>query len=210
MAISVRREASVQTKYQILDAAEKLFADKGFDGTGIMEIAKEADVPKSLIYYYFKSKDEILKELINRLIQDSLDFKKNNFTPDEAEDMLTREGITRLMEVSYPFFESRKMMYKIIHQEALKKEFIGDFLMQLQNSQQASIDYFRNAGLKVDQNLLKFGHFFFILMPFLSFIVYKEKWCDHNNGDSELMREKFFDMLTDVTTIVLSKSVTKE
>ncbi len=210
MSRKAKRENSAHTKADILDAAEKLFAEKGFDGTGLMDIANEAGVPKSLIYYYFESKDEILKELINRLLQESLDLKKNNFEPIKAEELLTKEGITRFMEMSYPFFESHKRMYKIIHQEALKKEFIGDFLMQLQISQQASIDYFEKAGLKVDQTLLKFGHFFLILMPFLSFIVYKEKWCDHNNCDPELLREKFFDVLADVTTIVISKSITKE
>jgi AcrR family transcriptional regulator len=35
---------------RILDATEKLFADKGFDATGITEIANTADVTKSLIY----------------------------------------------------------------------------------------------------------------------------------------------------------------
>jgi DNA-binding transcriptional regulator YbjK len=44
---------------RILDAAEKLFADKGFDATGTTEIAGTADITKSLIYYYFKNKEAI-------------------------------------------------------------------------------------------------------------------------------------------------------
>ncbi len=204
-----KREASALTKVHILDAAEKLFADKGFDGTGIMELAKEAGVPKSLIYYYFENKEEILKELINRLVQEALDFKKDQFPVEDADKLLTKEGITRMMELSYPFFESRKRMYKIIQQEALKKEFIGDFLMKIQISQQASIDYFKKAGMEVDQNLLKFGHFFLILMPFLSFVVYREKWSEYNNTDPDILHDKFFDLLSDVTTLVINKSVTK-
>ncbi len=210
MAKTAKREASALTRVHILDAAEELFADKGYDGTGIMEISKEAGVPKSLIYYYFESKDEILKELINRLVQESLDFKKDKFPIEDADKFLTKEGITRMMEISYPFFLSHKRMYQIIHQEALKKEFIGDFLMKLQMSQQESIDYFEKAGMKVDKELLKFGHFFLILMPFLSFVVYKEKWSEYNNTDPEKLHDKFFDLLSDITTLIVNKSVSKE
>ena len=57
-----------KTKDRILDAAEQLFADKGFDGTKVQEIATSAGVNKAMLYYYFKDKDELLIAVIGRII----------------------------------------------------------------------------------------------------------------------------------------------
>jgi AcrR family transcriptional regulator len=45
---------------QILEAATRLFVDKGFENSSVDEIAKEAGLSKGTIYWYFKSKFEIL------------------------------------------------------------------------------------------------------------------------------------------------------
>jgi AcrR family transcriptional regulator len=48
----------------ILLIAEELFAGKGFDGTSVRDIAHLADVNLAMISYYFGSKENLLKELI--------------------------------------------------------------------------------------------------------------------------------------------------
>ena len=60
-----KRTYSPNAKGRILDMAKEIFAKKGFDGSRVDEIAKAAKVPKSLIYYHFKSKDAILEELLD-------------------------------------------------------------------------------------------------------------------------------------------------
>ena len=47
----------------ILDAAEELFAQSGFDGVPVREVAKKAGVALSLVTYHFPSKTELLKIL---------------------------------------------------------------------------------------------------------------------------------------------------
>jgi len=51
-------------KHQILNAAAKLFATQGFDGTTTLQIATEADVTEPLIYYHFKGKDELFTSIL--------------------------------------------------------------------------------------------------------------------------------------------------
>jgi AcrR family transcriptional regulator len=70
---------------QILQVAEQLFSDKGFDGTSVRDIAEQANVNLAMISYYFGSKEKLLKSLIeerfsttNRLLEE----KSNN----EAEE----------------------------------------------------------------------------------------------------------------------------
>jgi AcrR family transcriptional regulator len=53
---------------EILDVAEPLFAANGYRKTTISDIAKEIGGARGLLYYYFKSKEEILEALINRQI----------------------------------------------------------------------------------------------------------------------------------------------
>ncbi|WP_417563851.1 TetR/AcrR family transcriptional regulator [Microbacterium sp.] len=55
---------SVRTRARILDAAEALFAQHGFDGTSTARIAHTAGVPKGLLFYYFPTKPDLLGALI--------------------------------------------------------------------------------------------------------------------------------------------------
>lgn len=58
-------EEPLDTKDVILLAATKMFARQGYDGTSIRDIVEEAGVTKPVLYYYFKSKDDLYIYLIN-------------------------------------------------------------------------------------------------------------------------------------------------
>jgi len=59
---------SERTQQRIIDAANQLFYRKGYNRTSFSDVVKAAAVPRGNIYYYFKSKDEILRAVIrNRL-----------------------------------------------------------------------------------------------------------------------------------------------
>lgn len=51
------------TRTKVLNVACRLFYSKGFDGTSVRDIAKEAEVNVSLISYYFKSKQGLFESL---------------------------------------------------------------------------------------------------------------------------------------------------
>jgi AcrR family transcriptional regulator len=58
---------------RILEAAEELFAETGFDATPTSRIAERAGVPKGLVHYYFKRKRDLLTALVDRLPEDRID-----------------------------------------------------------------------------------------------------------------------------------------
>ena len=66
----------VVRKSEILDAAENLFITKGYNETSILDIVNTVKVAKGTFYYYFKSKEEILDEVLLRLISE--DEKRMN------------------------------------------------------------------------------------------------------------------------------------
>ncbi|WP_338358249.1 TetR/AcrR family transcriptional regulator [Yeosuana marina] len=53
-----------QKQIEILETAEKLFADNGFDGTSVRQISKVADINIAMISYYFGSKEKLLEALL--------------------------------------------------------------------------------------------------------------------------------------------------
>lgn len=56
------------TKKRILDAAEKLFAQKGFYATSLRMLTQEAGVNLAAVNYHFGSKEELIKAVIERRI----------------------------------------------------------------------------------------------------------------------------------------------
>lgn len=56
-----------ERRNEILDAAEKLFSEKGFDGTSTNDILDEVGIARGTLYYHFKSKEDILDAMIERM-----------------------------------------------------------------------------------------------------------------------------------------------
>lgn len=56
-----------ERRNEILDVAERLFAVKGFDGTSTNDILAEIGIARGTLYYHFKSKEEILDAVIDRM-----------------------------------------------------------------------------------------------------------------------------------------------
>jgi TetR/AcrR family transcriptional regulator len=81
------------TAEAILDAAEPLFGSQGFAATTIKQIGKAAGLNPALIYYYFGSKEELYRALLNRLF-----------------GTLTERGAERLATVSTPEEAIRTLM----------------------------------------------------------------------------------------------------
>ena len=62
MAALAEKSSAVEDKRrQLLDAAVRVFARKGFHASRVGDIAEEAGVAHGLLYHYFKSKDEVLQ-----------------------------------------------------------------------------------------------------------------------------------------------------
>lgn len=79
----------IETRTKILEAAKILFADHGYEGTSIREIAKAADVNVASVNYYFNSKEnlflEILKTGYTQCAQEIQGFlKKHNSNVEET------------------------------------------------------------------------------------------------------------------------------
>ncbi len=62
-----------QRREQLLDVGRSLFADKGFEGTTVEEIAARADVSKPVVYEHFGGKEGLYAVVVDREIRQLLD-----------------------------------------------------------------------------------------------------------------------------------------
>ncbi len=56
------------TEQKILDAAKKVFIQKGLDGARLEEIAAEAGINKALLHYYFRSKEKLFQNIFDQMV----------------------------------------------------------------------------------------------------------------------------------------------
>ena len=84
MASKSKMDGSIgaKNKQKILVAAEKAFATYGFKGTSVQQIADEAELPKTNILYYFKSK----QGLYVALLQDIMSLWNSRFDQVTEDD----------------------------------------------------------------------------------------------------------------------------
>ncbi|MEO6722414.1 MAG: TetR family transcriptional regulator [Ferruginibacter sp.] len=92
-----------EKQIQIIETAERLFADEGFNGTSVRDIADEANINIAMISYYFGSKEKLLEAIFELRIGnlktrvESL-IKNETLRPIEKVNMLIDEHIERVLE----------------------------------------------------------------------------------------------------------------
>jgi AcrR family transcriptional regulator len=67
--MSPRPNVSDERKVQILNAAESVFTKKGFDEARMDDIAEKTGLSKGTLYLYFKSKDDLIIAILDRIFK---------------------------------------------------------------------------------------------------------------------------------------------
>ena len=67
-AKGIRQISRASIEARILSAAESVFAETGFSGATTAEIAKRAGVPKANLHYYFKTKKDLYRDVLQAIL----------------------------------------------------------------------------------------------------------------------------------------------
>ncbi len=78
------------SRNRILDAAERLLAERGYAGTSIAAISRESGLPASSIYWFFESKQDLTAGVIERAAERFLDDLGESHREGPAEERLER------------------------------------------------------------------------------------------------------------------------
>lgn len=97
--LKARKQAYVQD--EVLAAAARLFAERGFRAVTIDDVAASLGYTKSVVYYYFKNKNQVLWEIFNRIHeawwQDMKSIVDRDIPPDQKLAELIRQHALNVM-----------------------------------------------------------------------------------------------------------------
>ena len=96
---------------RVLDTAIRIFAQKGYAGTSVREIAEKAGVSKPVLYYYFKSKEGLFLSILE--MAENLQKKMLAEVLESQGSVLDRLLI--LYRRVYAEVDARRSLYKMIH-----------------------------------------------------------------------------------------------
>ncbi|MEO7530270.1 MAG: TetR family transcriptional regulator [Sediminibacterium sp.] len=106
-------------KEHIMNAAIELFAEKGFEGSSIRDLAARADVNVAMVNYYFGSKDK----LFEAIVEYKASFMRGKMDEIEADTNMTEiEKIDLIIENYVAKILSNPSFHRILHQELLMGE----------------------------------------------------------------------------------------
>jgi len=110
----VELEARHGTAERILDAAERLFAEKGFAGTAVRDIAAEVGLNPASLYNHFPGKQELYEAVLDRGLRPIVELlgelSRSDWSP--GRDALAVDMIVDR-------FADKPALARLIHQEAL-------------------------------------------------------------------------------------------
>jgi len=118
-----RTDRGNQTRRRLLEAAEKVFAERGYHDASIVKLTEEAGVAQGTFYIYFSGKQEIFDELVvdlnHRVRQAMAEASSRGTSRSDAE----RRGF----EAFFRFTGEHPALYRIIRQA----EFVSPHTLRL-------------------------------------------------------------------------------
>jgi AcrR family transcriptional regulator len=131
----------------IINTAEKLFAETGFEGTSVRDIAKEAGVNIAMISYYFGSKEKLMEAVFEQRTQ-KIRLKVENLL--QNAEMSNLEKVNILIDDYVEKFITQQEFHRIMMREQLieKNTPIAGFIHELKKRNLYSIKKLIQDGQK--------------------------------------------------------------
>lgn len=121
------RARSPGRRQAILEAATQLFAERGFAGVSIQEIADSASTHKTTVLYHFGTKEAlyatVLDEALNRIADMMQDFLAGGFDADHL-----RERVAYLLDQIHAYFADQPAHAHLLERELLEVQAPNDHL----------------------------------------------------------------------------------
>lgn len=188
------------SKAKILEAARAEFAERGFDGARVDTIAKRAEVNKALIYYYFKSKNELLQELLRGFLEARRQARAQ--IPDGSD---RKDLPQRIARFDVDFLYQHRDILRIALMEDLKSSMDaipgpGTIMKHwLEGLIESREDYAKQGyNFRYTPRVIT-AMFFFHLMPTLAFGTMGDTLAQATGMDTPRLREEFMKLLQEST-----------
>lgn len=119
-----RAEMREETERSILDAAERVFAEKGFGGATMQAIADLCGLPKANLHYYFASKEKLYRRVVERIFNVWLEAA-DSFETSASPEVALRRYISRKMQLSRAYrYGSKVWANEVMHGAPIIQDYL--------------------------------------------------------------------------------------
>jgi AcrR family transcriptional regulator len=112
-----RRRDAERTRAEILDVATREFAERGYNGARVDEIATKIRTTKRMIYYYFGSKEQLYIAVLERVYQEIRTAERVL----EVDGLDPVEAIRRIAELTFDHHESHPDFIRLVSIENINR-----------------------------------------------------------------------------------------
>lgn len=106
-----------EKRAKILDAALELFGNEGYHNGSISKVAQKAGISKGLVYNYFESKEEIVREILNTGIEEMLKIFDTNH-----DGILEKSEIEFFLNEMFEHLKNNQKFWKLYFSISLQPE----------------------------------------------------------------------------------------
>ncbi len=159
-AVASKQAIRQENVAKILEAAEAVFATKGFSGATTGEIATRAGIPKPNLHYYFRTKAALYRAVLDDILALWLDATASIVAEAEPADALRRYIEAKMAYSRTRPFASKVFANELLHGAPAVKGFLGGAMKRLVDDKAKVIEGWIAAGriAPIDPH-----HLFFVL-----------------------------------------------
>lgn len=146
--MSPRPDVSEERRAQIIESAIEVFARQGFASTRMDDVAAESGLSKGLLYWYFKSKEEIIIAIADLLF--GVEFRKMQSLSVEGQTAraglesfieIFIEDLQGMLKVAPVIYEFYALAFRNITVRKVMQEYLGRFVAILEPIVQHGMDH---------------------------------------------------------------------
>lgn len=117
------KEEALETRSQLLDAAERMFYEKGFARTTLMDVAEAANLTRGAVYWHFKNKGELFEAMADRVRLPLESLVEACYDVNETDPLgKMREFSIRILKESVSNPRRRRVLTILFHKCELNEE----------------------------------------------------------------------------------------
>lgn len=180
-----------------MQSALDIFLESGFEKARVEDIAQRAGFTKTMVYYHFSSKENMMSEIIARTLGDVREKFKATLSGLDIDD---RQNVRNRIEIMQEYFYRNREVMRLIASEIFRSESTNAWPLSLYDDlfKEISAIFAGDIGEASNRDRALIKTFFFNSLPMIMYASLSDRFNGDMRIDPEESRQIFIDTFIDV------------